>query len=187
MMRRFCMSGVRRQSGTCPDLLPCHLVAIAEHSVRRGQQPVAFIVKRDRADLAERFVLQIRQPGIDLQVFQKPEHGDRGAGYDAETHIRVTDPERRGQRGGHAERGRNRRDRDLAGQAVLERIDLLPHGAGVADNAPRQSSVRSPSGVKPWNREPRCTSITPRISSSCLRLVDIVGWVTPQASAARPK
>ena len=50
-----------------------------------------------------------------------------------------------------------------------------------------QSSVRSPSGVKPWKREPRCTSITPRISSSCLRLVDIVGCVTPQASAARPK
>src|ERR1700730_6247761 len=29
--------------------------------------------------------------------------------------------------------------------------------------------------------------MTPRISSSCLRLVDMVGWVTPQASAARPK
>ena len=50
-----------------------------------------------------------------------------------------------------------------------------------------QSSVRSPSGVNATKREPRCTSITPRISSSCLRLVDIVGWVTPQASAARPK
>ena len=50
-----------------------------------------------------------------------------------------------------------------------------------------QSSVRSPSGVNPWNRDPRCTSMTPRISSSCLRLVDMVGWVTPQASAARPK
>ena len=47
-----------------------------------------------------------------------------------------------------------------------------------------QSSVRSPSGVKPTKREPRCTSMTPRISSSCFRLVDIVGWVTPQASAA---
>ena len=50
-----------------------------------------------------------------------------------------------------------------------------------------QSRVRSPSGVNPWNRDPRCTSMTPRISSSCLRLVDMVGWVTPQASAARPK
>ena len=50
-----------------------------------------------------------------------------------------------------------------------------------------QSSARSPSGVKPWKRDPRCTSITPRISSSCLMLVDIVGCVTPQASAARPK
>src|SRR5947199_8457959 len=29
--------------------------------------------------------------------------------------------------------------------------------------------------------------MTPRISASCLRLVDMVGWVTPQASAARPK
>src|ERR1700756_3890283 len=29
--------------------------------------------------------------------------------------------------------------------------------------------------------------MTPRISSSCFRLVDIVGCVTPQASAARPK
>src|SRR5262252_9738873 len=50
-----------------------------------------------------------------------------------------------------------------------------------------QSSVRSPSGVKPMKREPRCTRRTPRVSSSCLMPADSVGWVTPQASAARPK
>ena len=30
-----------------------------------------------------------------------------------------------------------------------------------------QSSTRSPSGVKPWKREPRLTSSTPMCSSSC--------------------
>ena len=50
-----------------------------------------------------------------------------------------------------------------------------------------QSSTRSPSGVKPWKREPRFTSSTPICSSSCFTPADSVGWVTPQASAARPK
>ena len=43
-----------------------------------------------------------------------------------------------------------------------------------------QSSTCSPSGVSPWKREPRCTSITPSWSSSCLMPADSVGWVTPQ-------
>src|SRR5258707_11293937 len=50
-----------------------------------------------------------------------------------------------------------------------------------------QASTRSPSGVKLRKREPRLTSSTPMASSSCLTPADSVGWVTPQASAARPK
>src|SRR6516164_5840811 len=50
-----------------------------------------------------------------------------------------------------------------------------------------QASTRSPSGVKLRKREPRLTSRTPMASSSCLTPADSVGWVTPQASAARPK
>src|SRR5262252_9120835 len=50
-----------------------------------------------------------------------------------------------------------------------------------------QSSTRSPSGVKLRKREPRLTKSTPMASSSCLTPADSVGWVTPQASAARPK
>ena len=50
-----------------------------------------------------------------------------------------------------------------------------------------QSSTFSPSGVKLRKREPRLTSSTPICSSSCLTPADSVGWVTPQASAARPK
>ena len=36
-----------------------------------------------------------------------------------------------------AERGRDRGDADVADEAALERIDVLPHGAGVADDAAR--------------------------------------------------
>ena len=44
---------------------------------------------------------------------------------------------RRGQRGHHAERGRDRGDRDLAGKAFLERVDFLPHRPRIADDPPR--------------------------------------------------
>ena len=43
----------------------------------------------------------------------------------------------RGQRRDHGERGRDRGDAQLPGQAVAQRVDLLAHGAGVADDAPR--------------------------------------------------
>ena len=46
-------------------------------------------------------------------------------------------PKWRGERSDHAKRGRNRCDGDLSGKPLLEGIDLLPHRAGVADDAPR--------------------------------------------------
>jgi len=49
------------------------------------------------------------------------------------------------------------------------------------------SSTLSPSGVNPWNREPRCTSNTPNMSSRYFIPPDNVGWLTRQVSAARPK
>ncbi len=45
--------------------------------------------------------------------------------------------ERRRQRRHHAQHGRDRGDPDLAGELVLEAVDLLPHRTGVADDAPR--------------------------------------------------
>src|SRR4051812_33361377 len=44
--------------------------------------------------------------------------------------------ERRRQRSHHAEYGWDCRDPDLAGQLVLQPVDLVAHGAGVTDNAP---------------------------------------------------
>ncbi len=49
------------------------------------------------------------------------------------------------------------------------------------------SSTRWPSGVRPWKREPRLTSMTPSCSSSCLIAADSDGWVMPHSCAARPK
>ena len=57
-------------------------------------------------------------------------------------------PKWRGQRRDHAERGRNRGDGDLSGQAVLERVDLLPHRAGIADDAARPVQRPLPLGRK---------------------------------------
>ena len=102
-----------------------------------GQQPIALVVERNGANLADRLVLDIGQPGIDLEIFQQAQHVGRRAGLDAKAHVGIARAKRRRQRRHHAEHGRDRRDPDLAGELVLEAVDLLPHRAGVADDAPR--------------------------------------------------
>src|SRR4051794_38882752 len=46
-------------------------------------------------------------------------------------------PERRGERRHHAEHGRDCGDSELSGKSFLQRIDLVAHGARVADDAAR--------------------------------------------------
>ena len=130
---------VRRQQAQrhLPDLLPRHLLAVAEHRIRRRQQPVALVIERNGANLADRFVLDIGQPGIDLEIFQEPQHIGRGAGPDLKTHVGMPRAKRRRQRCNHAEHGRDRGNPDFARQLVLEAVDLLPHRAGIADDPPR--------------------------------------------------
>ena len=43
----------------------------------------------------------------------------------------------RGEHRRHGERGRDRGDPEVSDQPALERIDVLAHGAGIADDAPR--------------------------------------------------
>ena len=130
---------VRRQQAQrhLADFLPGHLLAIAEHRIGRRQQAIALVVERNGANLADRLVLDIGQPGIDLEIFQQPQHVGRGAGLDLKAHVGIARAERRRQLRHHAEHGRDRRDPDLAGELVLEAVDLLPHRAGVADDPPR--------------------------------------------------
>ena len=92
-----------------PDFLPGHLLAIAEHGVGRRQQAVALVVERNGAHLADRLVLDIGQPGVDLEIFQQPQHIGRGAGLDAKAHVGMARAERRRQLRHHAEHGRESR------------------------------------------------------------------------------
>ena len=71
MMRRFCMSGVSRQSGTCATSAQVTCVAIAERCIGRGQKPVAFVVERQRGDPAERLVAEVSDAGVDLEVVEQ--------------------------------------------------------------------------------------------------------------------
>ena len=77
---------------------------------------------------------------------------------------------------------RNCPDRPWRSELISSRIERVSPTMRRA-----HSSTRSPSAVKLWKREPRFTSSTPICSSSCFTPADSVGWVTPQASAARPK
>src|SRR6185437_10144797 len=49
------------------------------------------------------------------------------------------------------------------------------------------SSTRSPSVVNPRKRDPRSTRAVPRLRSRLFTAEENVGWLTPAASAARPK
>ena len=181
---------VRRQQAQrhLPDLVPGYLVAVAEHAVRRGQQPIVFVVKRDRCALCRAARFRGRSGPHrprDFPAGQAPRSRCRTRCESARSGCRA--------RNGVVSEATMPSAVGIAAMPISpERPSLSALiSCRIARASPTmrraQSSVRSPSGVKPWNREPRCTSMTPRISSSCFRLVDIVGWVTPQASAARPK
>ena len=60
----------------------------------------------------------------------------------------------RGEHGGHGERGRDGGDPDMADQAALEGVDILAHGAGVADDAPRPFEHALSLGSEPAKARP---------------------------------
>jgi hypothetical protein len=93
--------------------------------------------------------------------------------------------ERRRQRRHHAEHGRNRRNPDLAGELVLEAVDLLAHGAGIGDDAPRP--VQCPFAFR---REPlgARTALDQHYAEHLLKLFQPGrhGWLGDAARLRRP-
>jgi hypothetical protein len=75
-----------------------HRGAVAERTVGGGDQPVALVVQRDGAHPAERFVVEIGQTGVDLEILQHRQHLERVAREDGEIDLRMTGAKRRGQR-----------------------------------------------------------------------------------------
>ena len=72
----------------------------------------------------------------------------------------------------------------MAGEAALQRVDLLAHGARVADDPPRPVEHALALRREALEARPALHQEHAELSSSCLMPAEKVGWLTPQASAA---
>ena len=103
--------------------------------MRGGEQPVALPIERQGADLPERLIVEIGEPGVDLKIVEHGENFARGLRQNGEAHVGMLLAEGRRQLRRHAERGRHGGDGQMADEGGLWRADFLAHRAGVADDA----------------------------------------------------
>ena len=63
---------IRREQaeGNFGDLRPRYSLTVAKRCVRRREQPIALAIKRHGGDATERFVVDIGEACIDLEIFQ---------------------------------------------------------------------------------------------------------------------
>ena len=130
---------VRRQQAErdAPDLGPGDLVALAQRTVGRGEQAVLLEIERHRPQAAQRLIVDVGEPGIDLEVAQHRQDLARGSRQDRELHVGMLGAIGRGQRRHHGQRRRDRGDAQMAAQPLLERPQFLPHGATVGHDRAR--------------------------------------------------
>jgi hypothetical protein len=185
-MRRFCMSGVSRHKGTCATSAQVTRLR-SPRGVGCDQQTVPFAIKWNRCHTAERFVIEISEAGIDLQIFQERENFDRCARQNSDLDLGMARAKRRRECFNHRQCGRDRSQPEFSSEAMLESVHFLPHRPGVPDDPSGPVEHALAFRSKALEADPRLTSSTPNASSSCLTPADRVGWVTPQCSAARPK
>jgi len=69
-MRRFCMSGVSRQSGTLCDFRPGDGLSIAERCVGCREQLITLVIEGNGVDASERLIVEIGQACVDLEIFK---------------------------------------------------------------------------------------------------------------------
>ncbi len=67
------MSGVSRHSGTFATSAQVTVLVIAERRVGGCQQAIMFAIERHGLDAAERFVAEIGDARIDLEIFEQIE------------------------------------------------------------------------------------------------------------------
>src|SRR5262249_36151014 len=87
-------------------------------------------------DAPKRFIFDIRDARVDLEIVEQLEHFNRCAGIDGELNVGVLFAVRGRERSHHRERRWNRGKTQASGQAEPERIALLSHRAAIADDAP---------------------------------------------------
>lgn len=102
-----------------------------------GEQPILLEIERDGPHSAQRLVVDIGQPGIDLEILEHREDLDRGARQDGEFHLGMPGPIGRGEGRHHRQRRRDRGDLQAARQTMLQGAQFLAHGAAVGHDGAR--------------------------------------------------
>ena len=87
--------------------------------------------------MAERLVVEVADPGVDLQVLQKLQDLGRGFGRDRESESRVPGLKGGGQSSDDRQRRRDHGDPQVADEAMFRSREVLPHGLGVRHDAAR--------------------------------------------------
>ena len=105
--------------------------------VLRGEQRVALFVKRYGLEASDRLIADIGDAEIQLEIFHGRQNADRGVRGDGELHRRIALMERQRHRGDEGQGGRDHAEPQMPADAALERIDVLAHGARIADDPAR--------------------------------------------------
>lgn len=105
----------------------------AEGAVAHGDEAVALDVEGDGLDAADGFGAEVGDAGVGFQVFEVAEDLGGGAGGDGELEGGVPLEDGGGEGGDGGEGGGDDGDAEVSGEAGFEALELLAHGAGVAD------------------------------------------------------
>jgi hypothetical protein len=133
---------------------------------------VLLAIERHRLHAPQGLVVEIGEACIDLQILELAQHLDGIPRPDREADIGVLRPVGRRQHRHHGQRRGDRGDTDVAGKTPLQGVDLLMHGAGVADDAP--GPVEHPLALRREALEPR-SALHQEHAEGFLELLDAGG------------
>ena len=129
--------GSEQAKGRCRGLRPPNGRAARERPVDRAQQQVALAVERQRAHVAERFVIEVGQAGIGLERVEAAPDLARRERQHLDVHERMALAERRGDQRDGRQRSRDRPYPQRALEAPADLGELMPEPVVVREDAMR--------------------------------------------------
>ncbi len=141
MMRRFCMSGVSRQSGARGGFAPGNLRSVGEGRLRGRQEHVLLDADRLRLDPLDRLRVEVGQSHVEFEVLDPAFDLLAGQGENRDRHARKLRGERPREVRDDGQRCRNRADPEPAAQALVDLVEAAPqvvrlrqHAVGVLED-----------------------------------------------------
>ena len=116
-------------------LLPADRVAAGQRAVGAGEEDVGFGVERFGDDAFERFIVEIGDADIDIEIVDGVLNGGRGHGQDGKGDSGKTLREGAGNLGDEGQGGGDCADAEAAFQALPHIADGLRHGVDFGENA----------------------------------------------------